>query len=65
VPKGARRECIGAGYQFNNGVELDASYSHLFIKDTPINNVSSSGTTLKGEFESSADILSVQATYRY
>ena len=56
---------IGAGYQFNNGVELDASYSHLFIKDTPINNVSSSGTTLKGEFESSADILSVQATYRY
>lgn len=56
---------IGAGYQFSNGMELDASYSHLFIKDTPINNQSSSGTTLDGEFESSADILSVQATYRY
>lgn len=56
---------IGAGYQFANGVELDASYSHLFIKDTGINNDSGSGTTLTGEFESSADILSLQATYRY
>ncbi|MGM0450612.1 MAG: OmpP1/FadL family transporter [Pseudomonadota bacterium] len=56
---------IGAGYQFANGVELDASYSHLFIKDTGINNDSGSGTTLNGEFESSADILSLQATYRY
>ena len=56
---------IGAGYQFANGMELDASYSHLFIKDSSINNDSGSGTTLNGEFESSADILSVQATYRY
>ena len=56
---------VGAGYQLANGIELDASYSHLFIKDAGINNDSGSGTTLKGEYESSADILSVQATYRY
>ncbi|TDT43139.1 long-chain fatty acid transport protein [Halospina denitrificans] len=65
---------LGAGYEFANGLELDASYSHLFIKDTKINNtqvINAPGagpvgqSTLNGEFESSADILSVQATYRY
>lgn len=60
---------VGAGYAFADGLELDASYSHLFIKDTSINNTENlnqtTQATLNGEYESSADILSVQATYRY
>ncbi|TVP59329.1 MAG: hypothetical protein EA349_03265 [Halomonadaceae bacterium] len=66
VPDNHRRwASLGAGYQFSNGLQLDASYTHIFISDTPIEADSDSGTALNGTFKSSADILSAQATYRF
>jgi len=67
VPDNHRRWfSLGAGYQVTQNLELDASYSHLSISDTRINNTDeATGATLTGTFDSSADILSAQATYRF
>lgn len=59
---------LGAGYDFSSAWTVDVGYSHLFISDTEINNnsgASSSGATLKGTYESSVDILSLQANYNF
>jgi long-chain fatty acid transport protein len=59
---------LGAGYDFSSAWTADVGYSHLFISDTEINNnsgASSSGATLTGSYESSVDILSLQANYNF
>ena len=59
---------LGAGYDFSSAWTVDVGYSHLFISDTEINNnsgSSSSGATLTGTYESSVDILSLQANYNF
>ncbi len=61
---------FGAGYDLSSAWTVDVGYSHLFISDTEINNggptnPSTSGATLKGKFESSVDILSVQANFNF
>ncbi len=59
---------LGAGYDFSSAWTVDVGYSHLFIADTEINNnsgASSSNATLKGKYESSVDILSVQANFNF
>ncbi|NIQ92902.1 MAG: hypothetical protein GWO11_00840, partial [Desulfuromonadales bacterium] len=61
---------LGAGYERDN-LSLDFGYVHLFVDDARINqiatltNENSGRGTLKGEFEFSADIFSVAATYRF
>lgn len=59
---------FGVGYVPAESWSLDFAYSHLFISNTEINNgptSASSGTTLTGEYESSVDILSAQATFNF
>ena len=59
---------FGVGYVPAESWSLDFAYSHLFISNTQINNgptSASSGTTLTGEYESSVDILSAQATFNF
>lgn len=59
---------FGVGYDFSSAWTMDLGYSHLFISDTTTNNnggSSSSNATLKGTYESSVDILSVQANYNF
>jgi len=59
---------LGAGYSPSTTWTIDVGYSHLFISDTEINNnsgSSSSNATLTGTYESSVDILSVQANYNF
>ncbi len=67
VPDNHRRWIsLGAGWVFQNGLELDASYSHVMVNDTRIDNLDeATGAQLTGTFDSSADIASLQATYRF
>jgi len=59
---------LGLGYAMSSSWTFDVGYSHLFISDTEIdsnNGASSSNATLKGTYESSVDILSLQANYNF
>ena len=56
---------FGGSYQASENLILDAGYTHLFINDSKINDATDSGYILSGEYESSADILSVQARWLF
>lgn len=60
---------FGAGYKINKNISFDVGYAHLFLDDTPIDNVNpeSGGTALeiRGEFEPSVDILSAQFNWAF
>lgn len=61
---------LGAGYEREN-LSLDFGYAHIFVDDARINqiatptNENSGRGNLKGEFDFSAEIFSVAATYRF
>lgn len=62
------RTWISAGfnYAFSDMLSLDLGYAHLFVDDTAINNVDpQTDHQVVGEFESSVDILGVQANWRF
>lgn len=64
---------FGLGYKFSNTVELDVGFAHLMIDDTPLDNASlnpdgtasTTGSTTRGVFETSANILSAQVTVQF
>jgi len=63
---------IGATYKMTKKITLDAAYSHLFVKSTPIdisaasgNPWFSSGITYIGSVDSHVDIISVALRYRF
>lgn len=60
---------FGAGYQVSKNISFDVGYVHLFLDDTPIDNVNpeSGGTALelRGEYEPSVDILSAQFNWAF
>jgi long-chain fatty acid transport protein len=61
---------FGLTYLFNPNMSFDVGYSHLFVKDGPINNTLESETallnaTVTGEYEASVDILSAQFNWYY
>ena len=64
---------IGAKYRFNNKLALDLGYSHLFVQDASINltrtqagQTSNNFTgTVRGDYEGSVDLLSLQLTYTF
>jgi len=61
---------LGLTYMFNKDMSFDVAYSHLFIKDGPINNTLESSiptlnATVTGEYEASVDILSAQFNWYY
>ncbi|WP_287554143.1 outer membrane protein transport protein [Cycloclasticus sp.] len=58
---------IGASYQLADNLSLDAGYAHLFVPDTKINRSSEATglnpaelSAVRGDYESDADIISVQ-----
>lgn len=62
----------GAGYRISDHFSLDGAYSHLFIDNPEINKQLGSPTSenffrggLKGEYEASVDIASIQASYKF
>jgi len=56
---------FGTSYQASENLILDAGYTHLFINDPKINDVTDNGYVLSGEYEASVDILSVQARWLF
>lgn len=58
---------LGASYQMAAATKLDVGYSHLFISDAKVddNQISSFNGRLRGDFEGSVDILSLQVTHNF
>jgi len=60
---------LGAGYQINKNISFDVGYAHLFLDDTPIDNINpesgGTATELRGIFEPSVDILSAQFSWAF
>ena len=61
---------FGAGWQATPATKLDIGYAHLFISDTKIDDnqnapPASRKGRVKGEYEASVDILSLQVTHNF
>ena len=61
---------LGAGWQVMPSTKLDVGYAHLFISDTKIDDNQNALPTsrrgrVKGEYEGSVDILSLQITHNF
>ena len=61
---------IGGTYRLTPKITIDAAYSHLFVKDTPINISSTAnpwftGVAYVGTVDSHVDIISVGLKYRF
>jgi len=59
---------FGAGYDIGDNITIDVGYAHLFLPDTAIDNdaaESPGSTTIRGEYESGADILSAQFSWHF
>jgi len=62
----------GATYAFNQNISVDLGYTHIFIRDSSIDetfhpaptNPAVTGT-LHGDYENSVDILAVQANFKF
>jgi len=58
---------IGAQYKLSEKSMIDAGYSHLFIKDSPIddNQTATFNGRLRGEYEANVNIISAQYTHNF
>lgn len=58
---------LGFGYEPSKSWSFDVGYSHLFVSDTGIDNLTatSSGATLTGTYDASVDILSAGVNFNF
>lgn len=56
---------LGANYRFNTHSSLDFGYTHIFIKESSVNQSSSSGGQLVGDYQNNVNILSLQYTHNF
>jgi long-chain fatty acid transport protein len=58
---------FGASWAITPSNTLDAGYAHLFISNSTLNNTSESSIkhNVRGEYDSSVDILSMQYTHNF
>ena len=60
---------IGTGFKPNEDLQIDIGYAHLFINDPKINKTATGEDAtrgaLVGTYDSSVDILSIEARYRF
>jgi long-chain fatty acid transport protein len=63
---------LGATYAFNQNISVDLGYTHIFIRDSSIDEtfhpaptVPAATGTLHGDYENSVDILAVQANFKF
>lgn len=65
IPDGARTWlAVGGQYRISKRGAIDFGYAHLFVEDVSLHS-SAGGTTLNGEYDSQADILSAQYTHSF
>jgi long-chain fatty acid transport protein len=56
----------GFNYMLSENLSLDVGYAHLFVDDTRISDINPlTGHRVEGEFESSVDIVGVQANWTF
>jgi len=71
IPDGDRTWLsFGLHYRISDSFQLDTAYTHIFIDDVIINNTLESSiptlqSTLKGSYESSVNMLSLQLTHNF
>ena len=78
IPDGDRTwVSVGAGYAFTRGFSMDAAYTHIFVKDgpmelkavpagyTPTTSPNTARGNLSGTYQDSIDILSIQARFQF
>ncbi len=59
---------FGASYLLNKNMSIDIAYSHLWVEDAKINEqypLLTGAGELKGKFDSSVDIFSIQTTWKF
>jgi len=56
---------MGASYKYSDNITLDAGYTHIFLNDPTINDTDNNGYTVKGEYDSSVDILAIQMRWLF
>ena len=56
---------LGAGYKVSKKLNFDVGYAHLFLDETPIDNVDEKGYAVKGLYNSNVNILSAQVNYNF
>jgi long-chain fatty acid transport protein len=66
IPDGARKWIsFGAGYTPTQNLEFDIGYTHLFVKDGNVNDVSQTGDRLVGSFDNSGDLFGISMQYKF
>jgi long-chain fatty acid transport protein len=66
IPDAARRwVSLGAGYAPSAKLEFDIAYSHLFVGDGGIDDVSATGDRLVGHFKNSGDLFGISMQYKF
>lgn len=56
---------FGATYTPAPNVEFNFGYSHLFVDDGDVNDISATGDHLIGSFDNSADLFGISATFKF
>lgn len=60
---------LGARYTLNKNASIDVGYAHIFFKEGPTERIVYNGSTpiqqIKGKFDVSADLLSVQYNHNF
>ena len=66
VPDGSRKwVALGAGYKYNENLQFDAGFVHLFVNDSTVNDLSPTFDTLNGTFKLYGNVLTVSARYTF
>ena len=55
---------VGFRYAFSPSASVDVGYAHIFVDDSQIDKTAQ-GNRLRGEFDSQADIVGVQANWQF
>ncbi|MDQ7073197.1 MAG: outer membrane protein transport protein [Gammaproteobacteria bacterium] len=56
---------VGASYNYSDHIIIDAGYTHIFVSDPSINDLTASGYTLSGDYDASVDLLGVQMRWLF
>lgn len=56
---------VGASYKYSDHITIDAGYTHIFVSDPSINDITDQGYTLSGDYDASVDILGVQMRWLF
>ncbi|WP_049622528.1 OmpP1/FadL family transporter [Frateuria defendens] len=66
VPDSTRQfATVGLGYKASEHFEINASYAHIFVNKAHVNNTSSTGDVMTGNFDDYGNLLSLSAQYKF